>query len=92
MKSLDLEIKEPLVERRGINLKTIAIRSALWVALLAIPISWTKYVLQKTRENLLQIEQRETIDKGLSETMGRYWEKTAVCDWTYVYHGPNELE
>jgi hypothetical protein len=29
MKSLDLEIKEPLVERRGINLKTIAIRSAL---------------------------------------------------------------
>jgi hypothetical protein len=92
MKSLDLEIKEPLVERRGINLKTIAIRSALWVALLAAPISWTKYALQKTREHLLQIGQREIMNKDLSETMGRYWEKTAVCDWTYVYHGHHDLE
>ena len=88
---MDLEMREPLAERCGINLRTIAIRSALWVALLAIPITWTKYALQKTREHLLQIEKREINDKGLSEIGERYWEKTAACDWTYVYHGPYDL-
>lgn len=92
MKYTGLDRREPLVERSGRSLRSITITTALWVVLLATPFVWAKYVWQKARKDILQIEQRDIKNRGLSGDVGKYWEKPAVCDWTYVYHGPYYLK
>ena len=92
MKNTNLEGKYSFVEGGGRNLKNIAITTALWATLLALPIACTKCIWQKNMKRMSQVEKWAITGNNLVENFGGNWEMTAVCDWTYVYHGHHYFE